>query len=323
MKFIGELNDLLSDVPDFSPEDDIDIAKSVTILRQNIRTYCSHRNIIPPAPNKETTTDKENTPHESPPKPPVPKTKPKVARMSTTPPKLVQTAHVHEHVTGTKHQPLSIATVRPLPASSLSHDIISEEQLKPQFQSGNPQSQSVRPQTQSGRLQSQSGKLQSQPSNVVPVLPAVVPPPPPPPVLPCSTITEESLPQPDSNCSSMSLQEEITSHKKGALRHVSGPKTPGGTPMRSMDNTDLLQQALMKKFRSIHIHSTPKRNGLMDSNSIEVSSAWSEWGASVDNIHQYASDPDFSRDMTTPLPNSSARSAADFGSTFSSPSLDS
>ena len=123
------------------------------------------------------------------------------------------------------------------------------------------------------------------------------------------------------------MQDEIAAHKKDNLKHVSGPKTPGGTPMRFMEPTDMLQMALMKKFRAIHVHSTPKRGGLMESGSIEVSNTWSEWGASMENIHQYASDPDmtrFSRDFTDGPPlQSSVCSAADFESTFSCPSYNS
>ena len=172
------------------------------------------------------------------------------------------------------------------------------------------------------------------PPSLVKVYPLVPPPPPPPPTIPSSGTPPLDIKRPsssslpNSNNSSLSLQQEISTHQKDTLRKVIGPKSPGGTPLRSLktcDHADMLQKALMNKFRTVHIHSTPKRGGLMESGSIEISNTWSEWGASINQ--QYASDPDlthFSTDFSSsPLPLSSAHSAADFDSSFSSPSLNS
>ena len=119
-----------------------------------------------------------------------------------------------------------------------------------------------------------------------------------------------------------SLLEEITAHRREKLRRTNIPHTPGGTPVRSKHHHsasshahgDILQRALKRKFRSIHIHSTPKRHGrgnresrgsssISECGSVECSSVWSEGGEVG-----YASDPDISLNSYSEV---QTRSAAD------------
>ena len=324
LKFISELQHLLMDVPDFSPQKDVSIIKSVSALKENIDSYC----IVHKIPAEKTKMDKQSkyqTTSElqkSPPKPPVPAKKPKMPAVK-----------VGSHSRSSK-------VIIPAKMNSQSDPI----QINAQKESINSHSNGGHVKTteehisksngttvncvpsQTSEIDVPSGTIASVTVDSVPIVPP--PPPPLPNTVACRLVLQEerkllcgSLP--NSNCSSLSFQDEITAHKKDNLRRVTGPKSPGGTPVRTLEHTDILQRALMKKFHSIHIHSTPKRGGLMESGSIEVSSTWSEWGASLDN-HQYASDPDlthYSRNLSSPMRQSSPCSAADFDSSFSSPSL--
>jgi hypothetical protein len=90
----------------------------------------------------------------------------------------------------------------------------------------------------------------------------------------------------------VSFLHEITSYQKGTLKHINVPRTPGGTPRRPalripvgdspLTHGDIIQRALLKKFQSVHVHSTPKNSpGFADSN--RSIGTWSD---------RYASDPD-------------------------------
>ena len=83
--------------------------------------------------------------------------------------------------------------------------------------------------------------------------------------------------------------DEITSAGRSVLRRTSRPKSPGGTPMKLSrnrltltGNTDMLQRALISKFRSLH--STPIRHcspvGVDKSGSFDTSNAWSDINSS-------------------------------------------
>lgn len=85
------------------------------------------------------------------------------------------------------------------------------------------------------------------------------------------------------------LMDEITSAGRSVLRRTSRPKSPGGTPMKLSrnrltltGNTDMLQRALISKFRSLH--STPIRRcspvGVDKSGSFDTSNAWSDINSS-------------------------------------------
>ena len=81
--------------------------------------------------------------------------------------------------------------------------------------------------------------------------------------------------------------EEITSVGRGNLRPTQRARSPGGTPinksrkMTVSSNNDLLQRALLKKFRSMH--STPMRqNSPSEPSSFDVSNAWSDINNSLD-----------------------------------------
>ena len=167
----------------------------------------------------------------------------------------------------------------------------------------------------------------------LPLIPPLAPPPPPIIVDENHVISHDLLINQDSDCSSShsgkSLLQEITTHERDTLRHV--PRTPGGTPVRwktwgirPNNHAEILQKALINKFRTMHVHSTPKHNLGDHSVSMEISSTWSECDGNSDN-HQYASDPDLTRTSDTDFydcpPQISVCSAADFGSSFSSPRL--
>ena len=84
------------------------------------------------------------------------------------------------------------------------------------------------------------------------------------------------------------LMEEITSIGQKNLRSIERPRSPGGTPAKMSrrltlsSNTDMLQRALISKFRSLH--STPIRQGstTSDSSTFDFSNAWSDINSSVD-----------------------------------------
>ena len=95
------------------------------------------------------------------------------------------------------------------------------------------------------------------------------------------------------------LMDEISSVGQSVLRRTTRARSPGGTPIKHsknrltlMGNTDMLQRALISKFRSLH--STPIQNGLVDHDrgeeeSFDFSNTWSD----VNNSVAY-DDPDLS-----------------------------
>lgn len=148
-----------------------------------------------------------------------------------------------------------------------------------------------------------------------------LPPPPPPPPPPLPPVSLPIIPtQADILTHSTTTEgvirkvgflEELNGiNIKDSLRRVNIPRTPGGTPHRpkhripidSSNHGDLIQRALLNKFHHLRTHSTPTAitasPGFADtSNSMEISSAWSE---------HYASDPDLTRINSTDGPPSNA-----------------
>ena len=104
------------------------------------------------------------------------------------------------------------------------------------------------------------------------------------------------------------LLEEISSVGHTVLKRTDRPRSPGGTPVRLSanedqaflgqggGNTDMIQRALMTKFRSLH--STPLGQPHLlhhdCSGSLDFSSAWSDLNASI-----VFEDPGISADITT------------------------
>ena len=98
------------------------------------------------------------------------------------------------------------------------------------------------------------------------------------------------------------LLDEIASSGQAILRRTSRPKSPGGTPVKHSrnrltltGNTDVLQRALINKFRSLHStpirHPSPSGGGVGDrSGSFDLSSAWSDINGSC-TVYE---DPDMS-----------------------------
>lgn len=98
-----------------------------------------------------------------------------------------------------------------------------------------------------------------------------------------------------------SLLDEISSIGQQHLRRTNKARSPGGTPIKHSknrltltNNSDMLQRALISKFRSMHTSSTPIKGaagvrsatqllGSADekSGSFDVSSAWSDINNSV------------------------------------------
>ena len=86
------------------------------------------------------------------------------------------------------------------------------------------------------------------------------------------------------------LLEEIASSGQSILRRTSRPKSPGGTPIKHSrnrltltGNTDVLQRALINRFRSLHStpirHPSPSEGGGLGgdrSGSFDLSNAWSD-----------------------------------------------
>ena len=96
-------------------------------------------------------------------------------------------------------------------------------------------------------------------------------------------------PGPPMECSSseerQKLMDEIATVGQSVLRLIGRPKSPGGTPIKQSlnrltltGNTDMLQRALISKFRSFH--STPIRHqspaGVDKSGLLDLSNAWSD-----------------------------------------------
>lgn len=89
------------------------------------------------------------------------------------------------------------------------------------------------------------------------------------------------------------LLDEISTMGHAVLKTTNQPRSPGGTPVKvtcgvnqvsstgtTGNNSDVIQRALMTKFRSLH--STPlHQSRLFHSGSMDVSSAWSDLNASL------------------------------------------
>lgn len=87
------------------------------------------------------------------------------------------------------------------------------------------------------------------------------------------------------------LLDEISSMGNAILKKTNRPRSPGGTPVKvtpsnqavAEDNSDVLQRALLTKFRSLH--STPLNQSRFlqqgYSTSLDFSNAWSEFNASL------------------------------------------
>ena len=189
----------------------------------------------------------------------------------------------------------------------------------------------VSPRTLDHAFQKDIG-IQYSPVTVLQVksLPPPVPPPPP----PISELSGSNITRVSDSSSGResgrygSLLSDIKNGQiKNSLRNTNVPRTPGGTPIRPKHwvstgagdgtHTDLLQRALMKRFRSMRGHSTPKKHGISEHGSIEISNAWSEVG---NNTDQYVSDPELTRTSTNITCDCSpCRSAADFEDSVFSP----
>ena len=124
-------------------------------------------------------------------------------------------------------------------------------------------------------------------------------------------------PDPPMECPSseerQQLMDEIATVGQSVLRCTGRPKSPGGTPIKHSrnrltltGNTDVLQRALISKFRSLH--STPIRHqspaGVDKSGSLDLSNTWSDINGSCTAYE----DPDLSSTPPSALapPNSSS-----------------
>lgn len=111
------------------------------------------------------------------------------------------------------------------------------------------------------------------------------------------------------------LLEEISAVGHTILKRTDRPRSPGGTPVRlpvnedqaflglGGGNTDMIQRALMTKFRSLHSTPLGQQPHLLHhdcSGSLDFSSAWSDLNASV-----IFEDPGISADITTTCTSSS------------------
>ena len=129
--------------------------------------------------------------------------------------------------------------------------------------------------------------------------------------------TSIAHPDPPMECPSsgerQQLMDEIATVGQSILRRTSRPKSPGGTPIKHSrnrltltGNTDMLQRALISKFRSLH--STPIRHhspaGVDKSGSLDLSNAWSDINSSC-AVYE---DPDLSSTPPSALvpPNTSS-----------------
>ena len=124
-------------------------------------------------------------------------------------------------------------------------------------------------------------------------------------------------PDPPMECPSseerQQLMDEIATVGQSALRRTGRPKSPGGTPIKHSrnrltltGNTDMLQRALISKFRSLHStpigHRSPA--GVDKSGSLDLSSAWSD----INGSSTAYEDPDLSSTPPSALlpPNSNS-----------------
>jgi hypothetical protein len=110
-------------------------------------------------------------------------------------------------------------------------------------------------------------------------------------------------PDPPMECPSsedrQQLMDEIATVGQSVLHRTGRPKSPGGTPIKHSrnrltltGNTDMLQRALISKFRSLH--STPIQHrspaGVDKSGSLDLSNAWSD----INGSSTVYEDPDLS-----------------------------
>lgn len=97
--------------------------------------------------------------------------------------------------------------------------------------------------------------------------------------------------RPDSAQDRQQLMDEIASAGQSILRRTTRPKSPGGTPIKVSrnrltltGNTDMLQRALITKFRSLHStpirHHSPAAGATGKSGSFDLSSTWSDINSS-------------------------------------------
>ena len=111
------------------------------------------------------------------------------------------------------------------------------------------------------------------------------------------------------------LMDEIATVGQSILRRTGRPKSPGGTPIKHTrnrltltGNTDMLQRALISKFRSLH--STPIRHqspaGVDKSGSLDLSNAWSD----INGSSTAYEDPDLSSTPPSALAPPSNRSSS-------------
>lgn len=129
---------------------------------------------------------------------------------------------------------------------------------------------------------------------------------------------EHNVPSAQEGTLRKDLMEEIVSVGQRSLRHTNRARSPGGTPLRlqrrltQSSNSDMLQKALINKFRSLH--STPIRQQSSTSvtsegGQFDFSNTWSDINNSAD-----FDDPDISSGDATPGllhasdPNASKRS---------------
>lgn len=117
-------------------------------------------------------------------------------------------------------------------------------------------------------------------------------------------------PDPPMECPSseerQQLMEQIATVGQSVLRRTGRPKSPGGTPIKHSrnrltltGNTDMLQRALISKFRSLH--STPIQHqspaGVDKSGSLDLSNAWSD----INGSSTAYEDPDLSSTPSSAL----------------------
>ena len=352
-RFVHDLRHLLKDIPDFSPGNESDeLVKSMKSLQENLQSYCSVHDITTPTDSEKqqlraakNSTDVDDiidlpivTNNST-----VPTT---VTNNSTAPTTVTYNSTAPTAVTNNSTASTTVTNNSTAPTTvtnnSTAPTTVTNNSTVPTTVTNNstaPTNNSTVPTTVTNLETVDSIKnyvtidtsnKENASQNVIKPLPLI----PPPPIIVNENhvISHDLLINQDSDCSShsgKSLLQEITTHERDVLHHV--PQTPGGTPVRRKilgirpnNHAEILQKALIKKFRTMHVHSTPKHSLGDRSVSMEISSTWSECDGNSDN-HHYASDPDLTRTSDTDFSycpqQLSVRSAADFGSSFSSPSL--
>ena len=327
-RFVHDLRHLLKDIPDFSPGNESDeLVKSMKSLQENLQSYCSVHDITTPTDSEKqqlraakNSTDVDDIID-----------LPIVTNNSTVPTTVTNNSTAPTTVTYNSTAPTAVTNNSTVPTT------VTNNSTAPTNNSTVPTTVTNLETVDSIKnyVTIDTSNKENASQNVIkplPLIPPLAPPPPPIIVNENHVISHDLLINQDSDCSShsgKSLLQEITTHERDVLHHV--PQTPGGTPVRRKilgirpnNHAEILQKALIKKFRTMHVHSTPKHSLGDRSVSMEISSTWSECDGNSDN-HHYASDPDLTRTSDTDFSycpqQLSVRSAADFGSSFSSPSL--